>query len=60
MLLLVILAAPGLIAGVVLGVFTEGILPGAVMGAPVVLWNLLAACGIFAFCRNTLHDMEVR
>lgn len=30
------------------------------MGAPVVLWNLLAACGIFAFCRNTLHDMEVR
>ena len=60
MLLLVILAAPGLIAGVVLGVFTEGILPGAVMGAPVVLWNLLAACGMFAFCRNTLHDMEVR
>lgn len=60
MLLLGLLATPGVIAGAVLGVFTEKILPGAVMGVPVVLWNLLAAVGIFAFCRNTLHDMEVR
>ena len=59
-LLELLLVAPGLIVGIVLGVVFDGVMPGALMGAPVVVWNLLVSLGIYALCRNSLHDMEVK
>ena len=60
LLLLMIVTAPGLIAGIVLMVAVEGRLPISLGGLPVAAWNVLAAFGIYALCRNTLHDMEAR
>ncbi len=58
MLLLLVLIAPGIILGVVLGVAVPGI-SKVFMALPVILWNTLLALGCYALCRNTLHDMEV-
>lgn len=59
-LLELLLVAPGLVVGITLGVVFNGVMPGALMGAPVVVWNLLVSLGIYALCRNSLHDMEVK
>lgn len=60
MLLLLLLMAPGLIAGFVLGGVLGDAAPAAWMGAPVVVWNLLVSLGIYALCRHTLHNMELK
>ena len=57
MLLLMALVAPGIIAGVVLGVLIEG-MPKILMALPVIVWNILLTLAGYALSRNTLHNME--
>ena len=51
------LVAPGIIAGVVLGVLIEG-MPKILMALPVIVWNILLTLAGYALSRNTLHNME--
>ncbi len=55
-LLVLLLVLPGLLVGVVLYFVFHT--PGAVMGIPVILWNIGLSFGIYAICQNTLHNME--
>lgn len=56
-LMILILVLPGLVVGLVLGFCVEG-MPRALMGLPVVVWNLIVSAGIYGLFRNILHDME--
>jgi hypothetical protein len=58
MLMLLLIVAPGVAAGVVLYYALQT--PGFVMGLPVIAWNLLASAGIYALCHGILHDMEAQ
>ena len=63
MLLLLLVCAPGLAVGIVLGVLNMngGVLPTSlVMGLPVVIWNTGISLLLFYLCRGILHNMEVK
>lgn len=58
MLVLAIIAAPGVTCSILLAAFGNG-LPGIVVGLPVVIWNIGISIGIFAACKNILDNMEL-
>ena len=59
LLMLLVIIAPGLAAAILLKVYLPA-MPGALMALPLAMWNVLVSLGIYAVCRNTLHDMELR
>lgn len=59
MLVLLLLVMPGVVVSIVLLVTMGDFLPAIVLGAPVVIWNLVASAGVFALCRNTLENVEL-
>lgn len=64
MLMLMVIVAPGLAAGIILGVnnmmAATGIPTALVMGAPLVVWNIGVSFLLCYLCRGILHDMEVK
>lgn len=61
MLLLILIAAPGIVGGVLLHMFVKSPaeLAPFLFGLPVVCWNILVSLGIFYACRNLLGTAEM-
>ena len=60
MLMLILTAAPGITAGILIHIFVPapaGLAP-FLFGLPVVFWNILVSLGIFYACRNLLGTAE--